>query len=167
MSDEEIREYGKQARARIEAGKYTDAEYFFKKITKLEPDNWQAWYGRGLCFKRMEMFERAIYVFTKVTTLQPENPKGWYNLGFCQSQTNQIEDALFNLNKAIKLDPSFAIAVLIKAWIFKKHGNKEMANKLISHIKENNVEFVQKITSKHEENQPLDFKIAIELINTS
>lgn len=166
MSLEEIKELSKQARERIENRQFTDAEYFFKKITKLDKTNWQAWHGRGLCFKRLEMYERAIYAFSKVVELQPESAKACYNLGFCQSQLDKLEDALYNLNKAINLDSSYAIARVIKAWIYLNHNNEHTALKLLDYVRQKNPEFMLNLEVENAMDEPKDLQIAIELMKS-
>jgi len=164
MTESEVADLTTKAKERISAGEYSDAEYFFKQITKIDPNNWQAWYGRGLCFKRLLSYERAIYCFDQVSKINPEFAKGWYNLGFCQSQIGLLEDAIFHLNRSLKIDASFSIAMVIKAWIFKEHDNNVGAAKMIKHVRENYPEFLVKLENKTVSDEAVDFQIAYQLL---
>lgn len=164
VSEAEIANLMKEAKRRVKNGQFNDAEYFFKKITKIDPVNAYAWYGRGLCLIRELSYETASYCFTKAVELDASFAKSWYNLGFCQAELGQYSESLANLKMALEIDEKFAIARVMTAWVYLQQGLEPQASEILDSVIQKDEVFVSTLKGKDPSTEPRDFQIAYKLI---
>jgi Flp pilus assembly protein TadD len=76
------------------------SEYYFKKATELEADNYQIYEGLGYLYLRMQNTKKAEEAFNKAIELAPEVAWNYYNLACLYSLSGNTKKALIWLEKA-------------------------------------------------------------------
>lgn len=117
--DQELK-YIKTANDHYLKEEFAEAEYFYKKIVKLDPENAEAWYKRGKSLKAMEQYSKALFCFDQLCKIEPNNVKSWYNKAYCQIKNYDFKNAMDSLDKCIELDSNYAAPLMLKSWLLVK-----------------------------------------------
>jgi tetratricopeptide (TPR) repeat protein len=89
-------------------GNFEQAEYFYKKILKKQPDNPDILHMLGVLFCQMAQYDYAIAYIRKALQFQPADSASAYcNLGVALQGKGQIDEAITQYRKAIEFNPSF------------------------------------------------------------
>ncbi len=97
------------------AGHHDQAAAQFLRITRLQPDAWQAWSNLGASYLSANQPEKAVEALRKATRLAPEAPNAWFQLGLAYEQLKKSTDAFSAFDTAQKLMPRAAQAT--QAWL--------------------------------------------------
>jgi tetratricopeptide (TPR) repeat protein len=97
------------------AGHHDRAAAEFARITRLQPEAWQAWSNLGASYLSADEPARAVEALRKATRLAPDAPNAWFQLGLAFTQLKQNEDAFSAFDSAQKLAPRDAQAT--QAWL--------------------------------------------------
>lgn len=81
------------------------------EYVRLEPQDDQAWYLRGMTQAHLGYVQGAADSLREASRLSP-SADSWYWLGWCDAQLHRPEDAISAFRKALELDPRLARASL-------------------------------------------------------
>jgi len=102
-------------------GSYEQALQAFDKATQIDPENADAWLGKGFALnsvvfykndlsKRMEAnksLEKALELYNKKIETDPKDTGTWLNKSYALRWLNRPEEALSTVDKAIELNPKY------------------------------------------------------------
>ncbi len=94
---------------------------------KIDPDDAQAYYGRGWAYLRRGYYDSAIADFSRFIEFDPLYAKAYSNRGVAFAKKNKLDQALADYEQTLKLDPTDYIAVFNKADALEKLGRKKEA----------------------------------------
>jgi tetratricopeptide (TPR) repeat protein len=97
--------------------RYTEALEDYEILLELSPTP-EHYYNRGLAYLDMELYDKALDDFLVATEGTPESANYWNGLTMAYFRLMDIENALKASNRAIELDPSFALALEWRAFIY-------------------------------------------------
>ena len=81
------------------------ARDFYKKASKLDPENPDAWYGIGTTLDAEQRYHESLHFFKKAIKLDDTDPSIWYALAQAYSELGQFEKAESAFRKTVELDP--------------------------------------------------------------
>jgi tetratricopeptide (TPR) repeat protein len=84
-------------------GEPKDAERSYSSAIQLDPDNWRAYYFRGVCYFQLRRFQWALEDFQRVIVLQPHNAGAYFARGTIRWLEGQCGDALIDLQAFVAL----------------------------------------------------------------
>jgi superkiller protein 3 len=85
---------------------YSIAIQYYDEAIELDPNNFYAWYYKGLSFTASEKSKKAIEAYNKAIELDPNNFYTWYYKGLSFTGLKEYKKAIEAYNKAIELDPN-------------------------------------------------------------
>jgi tetratricopeptide (TPR) repeat protein len=127
MKKDKVKDLLNQAITLLDQEKYPDALKTFSQVVELEPNNEEAWIGRGDALSRLNRHEEALQSYEKAIELEPKNVWGWNRKGGELSRLNRHEEALQSYEKAIELDPKSIWGWKGKGYTLKQLGRYEEA----------------------------------------
>jgi tetratricopeptide (TPR) repeat protein len=83
-----------------------NAQRNLEKVTKIQPNNLEAWVLLADVYNRQRDYANAMTAFKKVIELDPNNAAAYLGLGDIQVRMQKPQEAAQNLEKALALDPS-------------------------------------------------------------
>ncbi|MBR1806299.1 MAG: tetratricopeptide repeat protein [Selenomonadaceae bacterium] len=87
---------------------FNGAAKLFDEAIQLNPNNADAWRGRGTAYAGLKQYERAIQDYDKAIQLNPNLYQAYNNRGNAYNELGQHERAIQDYNKAIQLNPNYA-----------------------------------------------------------
>ncbi len=84
--------------------KYEEAILLYEKAIKIDPNQYSAWYNKGLALSSLRQYEQAIYSFNKAIEIDFNQYWSWYLRGNALLNLNSNEAAIISYNKAIEID---------------------------------------------------------------
>ena len=97
---------------------FNGAKNLFDEAVQLNPDNTQAYLGRGTSYASLKQNERAIQEFDKAIQLNPNYAMAYNNRGSAYIDLKQYDKAIQDLNNAIQINPKFTEAYLNRGTIY-------------------------------------------------
>jgi len=82
----------------------------YTQAIRLEPNNAQAYLGRGIAYSNKGDFDRAIADNNEAIRLDPNYADAYYNRGTTYSNKNDYDRAIADYTQAIRLNPNLADA---------------------------------------------------------
>ena len=98
--------YMQLANSSMDKQNYNKAIEYFTKVIQINPNNFEAYNGRGLAYLYMQNFNSSVENFTKSIQLNPNSPMAYSNRGISYAQLQKYPQALADFNKAIQLNPN-------------------------------------------------------------
>lgn len=89
---------------------FNEASKLFGEAIELNPDNAEAWRGRGTALNDLKQYEQAVKYHDKAVELNPNYDRVYNNRGWNYCCLKQYERAIPDLDKAIELNPNNAKA---------------------------------------------------------
>ena len=104
--------YNAMGLAYMGKGLLKEAESYFEKALKLNPDYSEARNNLGVVLYQMRRYDEAIREFERVLSdvLYKTPQQAYLNLGLVYFAKGEMRRALFYFKKAISIDPNFALA---------------------------------------------------------
>ncbi|MFX1377747.1 MAG: tetratricopeptide repeat protein [Promethearchaeota archaeon] len=102
---------------------YGKAKKLFKRIIKLSPNDYRAFYNLGIAYFNLGQSEKAILYFERALKIKPDYKYCLYNIGLVYEDMEKYEDALKFYEKALEFDPDFAYALAARSEIRRKLDN--------------------------------------------
>ncbi len=99
----------------------------YDKLIEVNPNDYKAWYGRGVMLKNLGRYEEAIASLDKALEIKPDYYKAWNSRGNALYGLDFYEEAIASYEKAIKLKPDLAQAWYEKGKALDKLGDREEA----------------------------------------
>ncbi len=91
-------------------GRYRDAVRHLERATRLDPENFSAWFLRGTAHLALEQHELAVMCFTACVSLRPEFAPAWMNRGFAFARLRFFDHSRSDYDRALELDPQLTEA---------------------------------------------------------
>jgi len=91
-------------------GNFQEAENFYTKILKTDPNHFECNTFLGTLFLQIKNFETAIELLKKATEIRPNEVEPYYNLGYAFTELGELKEAIFYSQKAIQIKPDHAEA---------------------------------------------------------
>jgi tetratricopeptide (TPR) repeat protein len=82
----------------------------FKRIIEIDPDNYRAYYNRGISFFSIDCLEEALKDYKAALEINPDYAYCYYNIGLIYEAKGDLKRALENHQNALKIDPKFRYA---------------------------------------------------------
>jgi len=104
------------------------ALFDFSKVIEIDPEFANAYYARGLIYRRKGEHNQAIIEFTKAIELDPNFANAYSERGFVYLLKKDCDRAILEFTKGIELNPSlsFAYANRGECYINKKDFNRAL-----------------------------------------
>lgn len=110
----------------VEEKKYQGAIPFFKKVIKKDPNDAQAHYYLGVCYRNCKI-STAVTVLQRAIELDSNNTDAYIELGRAYVELNQFNEAISALEQAVSAEPTNDVALLHLGIAYYKKGNNEVA----------------------------------------
>jgi tetratricopeptide (TPR) repeat protein len=75
----------------------------YEEATRLQPENPEAWRGKGIALFGLRRHEEALQSFDEAIRLKPDDPETWYDKAFCLLELGRSEEAVVAFKKARRL----------------------------------------------------------------
>jgi tetratricopeptide (TPR) repeat protein len=112
-----------------------------EKSLKIDPSNWNAWYGKGKVwglkgtdlssidrkYDAMKAYETALGAYTKALELNKTDAALWFEKGVILNKLDKVNDALSAFDRSIELNPNNSKAWYEKGLVLKELGNESNA----------------------------------------
>lgn len=86
--------------------KDTLAQYYYKRILALQPNNAEIYYKLGVHYMNIDELNRAIESYTKATQINPKHADAYYNLGYIFTvMVKDYREAKDYYSKSIAAEP--------------------------------------------------------------
>ena len=116
---------------------YEKAVKIFDRIIELDPNNYKAFYNKGIAYFNMDEMQKALEWYFKALKIKPDYMVAYYNIGLAYETIGELYSAKEYYNKALKIDPNFIYAVHAKADVKQKLNSLQIQNpKLKSDIEQ-------------------------------
>ena len=119
----------KEASTLLTIGEYTEALSHYNKILQDDPQNTQAWNGKGVTLEKLIMYDEAIGCFNRAIKNGPNDYIAWYNKGNVLAKLVRFEDSLRCYDTAIQINPGDQSCWKNKAYVLSKLGRGAEAKK--------------------------------------
>ena len=86
-------------------GRFEDAIASYDKALEFKPDEYQAWYNRGIALGDIGRYEDAITSYDKALQFKPDKDQAWCNRGNALFDLERFEDAIASYDKALQFKP--------------------------------------------------------------
>ncbi|MHA1681418.1 MAG: tetratricopeptide repeat protein, partial [Promethearchaeota archaeon] len=96
----ELNKYKEMAKRLYENADYKTAIKLYAEILEINPEDFEALFNTGFCFREMEIFPLAASAFKKILELYYDNAYAWYCLSVIYAQTSEGAKELYCLQKA-------------------------------------------------------------------
>ena len=109
ISKEAIELYNKGV-ARYRAGDLEGAIAAFENALEIDPEDYDAWNGRGITLNGLGRNSEAIIALEKALEINPKFHFAWNNLGLTLNALGRKSEALTAFETALEIDPKFHFA---------------------------------------------------------
>jgi tetratricopeptide (TPR) repeat protein len=98
--------------------KAREAISYFDTSLKFSPDNWMAYYNRGLCFIELQQAPEAMASFNMILATNPDSDYAYLGIGLCELMAEHQELAKEAIEKALALNPDNQDAAAYYAYVW-------------------------------------------------
>ncbi len=98
---------------------FKKAKNIFNKIIEIDPNNYRAYYNKGIAYFNLNEIEKAKQSYEKALSLKPDYKHCIYNLGLLYETIGDLHKALIHYEKALKIDSKFTYALQARTHIRK------------------------------------------------
>lgn len=89
-------------------GKITEAQELYRKIARIEPDYYFAYYNQGyIKLVKEAQYDSATIFFTKTVEIAPFYADAWYNLGLSEQARGKNREAIKAFKETLAIDKDF------------------------------------------------------------
>jgi len=106
---------------------YDGAIKLFNETIKLNPNNYNVYFGRGSAYSDLGQFERAIQDYNEAIELNPIADWLYNSRGECYQKFVQYELAIKDFDKAIELNPNWSQLYKNRGDCYQKLGDEAKA----------------------------------------
>ena len=105
------------------AGRAADALKVIVALCDRDPQNFNAWFVRGMCHDALRQSPEAAAAFSVCIALRPDFPPAHLNRGLARLRQKQNAEAEADLTRALELRPGWTIAILNRG--IAREGSKQ------------------------------------------
>ena len=116
-----------QAASNTGLKKYDAAMESYKRLLKIKPDYFVAYFNMGNILRSKGELDTAIENYKKALSLKPDYAEAYTNMGIALHEQRKLEEAIEALNKGIAIKPECAEAYYNKGNALKDQGKLEEA----------------------------------------
>jgi len=88
-----------------ESGQYDEALALVNKGIKLDGNNANVWYNKGIILFKMCRYQDALNSFAQAADIDPEFTEAWYNKGMALMCSGKYLEAIRVFDKVLKIHP--------------------------------------------------------------
>jgi len=88
-----------------ESGHYDEALDLVNKGIKLDGNNANVWYNKGIILFKMCRYQDALNAFAQAADIYPEFTEAWYNKGMALMNLQKYHEAIRAFDKVLKIHP--------------------------------------------------------------
>ena len=110
-----------------EQGHLEEAIVEYDEAIRLDPQDADAYYNRGLAYGDLFKYQGAIEDYDEAIRLEPRTFIVYYYRGIAYHALGQLERAIQDLNEAIRLDPKYALAYSARGTSYRHLGEYQRA----------------------------------------
>ncbi|MDP2796079.1 MAG: tetratricopeptide repeat protein [Methanoregula sp.] len=88
-----------------ESGQYDEALDLVNKGIKVDANNANVWYNKGIILFKMCRYQDALNAFAQAADIDPEFTEAWYNKGMALMELGKYLEAIRAFNKVLKIHP--------------------------------------------------------------
>ena len=88
-----------------ESGQYDEALALVNKGIRLDANNANAWYNKGIILFKMCRYQDALNSFAQAADIDPEFTEAWFNKGMALMCSGKYLEAIRAFNKVLKIHP--------------------------------------------------------------
>ena len=88
-----------------ESGQYDEALALVNKGIRLDANNANSWYNKGIILFKMCRYHDALNSFAQAADIDPEFTEAWYNKGMALMCSGKYLEAIRAFNKVLKIHP--------------------------------------------------------------
>ena len=88
-----------------ESGQYDEALDLVNKGIKLDGNNANVWYNKGIIPFKMCRYLDALNAFAQAADIDPEFTEAWYNKGMALMNLQKYHEAIRAFDKVLKINP--------------------------------------------------------------
>ena len=89
---------------------YLEALLLYNEALQLEPENVDAWFGKGFSLENLNRYEESLAAYDKARAINPDYALAWQGRGVSLHKLNRDAEAIAAYDKAIELNPDAAAA---------------------------------------------------------
>ena len=108
-------------------GKKENAIEIYDKILKINPNDVEAYFNKGICLSNLNLKEEAIQMYNKTIELNPNYIDAYFQRGYCYYNLKKYQKAMQEMNKVLQLDQNYYQAYYEKGFCFQKMKRYEEA----------------------------------------
>ena len=101
----DARDLSNRAVELAESGQYDEALALVNKGIKLDSNNANSWYNKGIILFKMCRYQDALNSFAQAADIDPEFTEAWYNKGLALMHMGKYLEAIRAFNKLLKIHP--------------------------------------------------------------
>jgi len=94
----------------VMSSKYKEAITAFNKSIELNPNIFEAYFGRGFAYHCLNQYERAIRDYNKTIEMDPNIFEAYFARGLAYADLRQLKEAMQDYNKTIAINPNCTVA---------------------------------------------------------
>lgn len=117
-SDTSAKTYCDSGLIKIELKDYKGALADYTKAIQLEPNNYDAYLGRGKAERLLKDYNNSIKDYTKAIELNPNNYMGYAGRGISKFELKDYVDSIDDCTKAIEINPN-------DGWVYLYRSNSK------------------------------------------
>ncbi|EKU98480.1 TPR repeat-containing protein [Leptolyngbya sp. PCC 7375] len=87
-------------------GHYVEAIASYDKALNINPDDHNAWIGKGTALEKLRKYKEALISHNKALEIKPDDALGWYNKGVQLGQLGRDEEAIASYDNAVNINPN-------------------------------------------------------------
>jgi protein O-GlcNAc transferase len=109
------------------AGDLQHAEYLYREILKIEPENSIAYYELGTLFQAEELFDEAMKCYQKAIQYNPKFAGAFNGMGNVSKRRRRFDEAIDYYQEALNIEPDLAEALNNLGGVFQAKGQFDEA----------------------------------------
>jgi tetratricopeptide (TPR) repeat protein len=110
----------------MQTGDYKEAAKYIDAALQADPNNYKAWYNKGVLLFRINDANNALAALNKCISIN-EYPKALFTRALLYQQTGQYANAFTDIEKVLQSEPENARAYYIKANCLEQQNNLQSA----------------------------------------
>lgn len=133
----------KKAEALRIGNMFKEAASNYLNAILIDRNNFDSYYGLGICYKHLQQYTKAIKYLDIATNLKSDNYEVFYELGLCHLLNNSPCGAIKNFVHAIQLNPDNPDAILQLGIAHEMCEEYELALMIYQKLIENSAGFIK------------------------